>query len=246
MPYKFRARRRKIAYKKTRREPATEVARYKTLPNYVTKGSSTTRAMHIDRVPFPSKKMVKLPYNDVVTLTTVVGTGYPGAHTFNMSSIFDPNTTGTGHQPLYTDQLAAIYKRYRILGVAYKVTFFNHDTASNYLVGVMATTDTGFYPSALPAVQLGEKRGAIIKNYSSETGKLVLKGYVPIAKLFGVSKSTILQENDYSAPFTSNPTKYAYLIVYAADASAASGSIKAQVELNYYGMVEEPVVVSTS
>lgn len=251
MAPRFRSNKRRIAYRRkpariTRGGPRTEVARYQTLPNYVSKGNATTRAMHIDRVPFPAKKMVKLPYNENITLTTATGTGYVGAHTFNTSSIFDPNTSGTGHQPLYADQLAVIYKRYRIMGVSYKITFYNHDTNTNYQVGVLATTDTTFSPVAHSATIVGEKRGAILKNYSYQAGKLTMKGYIPNHKLFGVSKNTIRIENDYSALFTTNPTKFGYLIVFGADTTATAGSIQAQVELVYYGIVEEPHLVASS
>ena len=33
-----------------------------------------------------------------------------------MNSLFDPDQTGTGHQPYYFDQFAALYNRYTVLG----------------------------------------------------------------------------------------------------------------------------------
>lgn len=40
-----------------------------------------------------------------------------------LNSIFDPDFTGTGHQPLYHDQFDNFYKRYSVLGAKLKATF---------------------------------------------------------------------------------------------------------------------------
>jgi len=230
-----------------RKQP--KVSKYKRVykSRYTThRGNATSKAMKIDRSPFPQHKYVVMPYSDIVTLTTAVGTGYPGVHTFNPNSCYDPNTTGTGHQPLYYDQLGLVYRTYRVLGFSYKVTFFNHDTNSNYQVGVMMTADTAYDPSSLSMIYTDEKRGAIVKNYSYQTGKLEMKGYMPINKLFGITKSQLLAERDYSAFFSTNPTMITRFHVMASDVSATSGAIKAKVEFKYYCRVEDPLIVATS
>jgi hypothetical protein len=35
---------------------------------------------------------------------------------YSVSGIFDPNTTGTGHQPMLMDIFAQVYNRYTVLG----------------------------------------------------------------------------------------------------------------------------------
>lgn len=62
---------------------------------------------------FPSELVTRLRYNDTIELTLGVS-GVVG-HTFRMNSLFDPDLTGTGHQPYYFDQLAALYQRYGVL-----------------------------------------------------------------------------------------------------------------------------------
>lgn len=36
-------------------------------------------------------------------------------HLFRANGIFDPDVTGTGHQPLYRDQVADLYTNYTVI-----------------------------------------------------------------------------------------------------------------------------------
>lgn len=63
---------------------------------------------------FPKNRIVKLRYVENVTLD-------PGAVAFaefayRANSIFDPNLTGGGHQPMGRDQWATFYRRYTVIG----------------------------------------------------------------------------------------------------------------------------------
>ena len=64
---------------------------------------------------FPNKIITKLRYAFNIStgpLTNGVGFDY----VFRMNSIFDPDFTSIGHQPLWHDQYANIYLNYRVLG----------------------------------------------------------------------------------------------------------------------------------
>jgi hypothetical protein len=56
-----------------------------------------------------------------------------------MNSLYDPDFTGSGNQPEYFDQLAALYNRYRVYGSAIKVTCipFTAGTQNNVPVNVV-------------------------------------------------------------------------------------------------------------
>lgn len=63
--------------------------------------------------PFPYKAHAIMRYSESFTLTP--STGVPAHHLWRANGIFDPNQTGTGHQPYGHDQYAAIYNHYQIL-----------------------------------------------------------------------------------------------------------------------------------
>lgn len=70
---------------------------------------------------FPSSLVTTLRYADVYTLTST--TQAVAKQVFRMNSLFDPDFTGTGHQPYYFDQIAAIYGGYCVLGAKLKAIF---------------------------------------------------------------------------------------------------------------------------
>ena len=44
---------------------------------------------------------------------------------FRTSSLYDPDRTGTGHQPLFYDEMSTIYNQYRVLGAKCTIRFVN-------------------------------------------------------------------------------------------------------------------------
>ncbi len=72
------------------------------------------------------KVTAKLRYVDDIALdaSTVV------SHNFSCNGIFDPDITGTGHQPLLRDQYALLYGAYRVLSSKITVTLYGGTTTS--------------------------------------------------------------------------------------------------------------------
>ncbi len=71
----------------------------------------------------PDRVLIKMPYGEMIERTPASATDF---YTFRLNSTFDPDLTGTGHQPLGRDQFAGIlYNRYRVHSVQVHVSFSN-------------------------------------------------------------------------------------------------------------------------
>lgn len=70
---------------------------------------------------FPRTLRVKLKYHETVAFSSA--TGAVSSNIFRLNSLFDPNETGVGGQPMYYDQLAAVYGKYVVLNSVIKCTF---------------------------------------------------------------------------------------------------------------------------
>jgi hypothetical protein len=93
---------------------------------------------------FPNTIITKLRYCDSFTVTST--TGAIGFNTFNANSIFDPDATGIGHQPMFRDNYASIYDQYVVIGS--KITVhFAAQTAQNWAVGICGDDDSAFSPT---------------------------------------------------------------------------------------------------
>jgi len=90
-------------------------------------------------IGFPEQLRTTLRYSESYDI---------GAATFgttkqfvSANGIFDPNITGTGHQPLGFDQLMAVYNHYVVLGSTIKATFFGREdtnASQSSVVGIYA------------------------------------------------------------------------------------------------------------
>lgn len=68
------------------------------------------------RVPyggFPQTKVVKLKYCDQYNISA--GVGAIASYEWRANSLYDPDKTSAGHQPMFRDVYANIYNKYRVL-----------------------------------------------------------------------------------------------------------------------------------
>lgn len=120
---------------------------------------------------FPDRLKTKLIYADVVQLQASAGN--PGIWQFRMNSLFDPDLTGTGHQPQWFDQLAAVYARYRVNFAKITATFVPNnvnDTETNdtgpYIIGISTNQNATFSAA---------NYAALLENPNTESTVLVDK-----------------------------------------------------------------------
>jgi len=66
----------------------------------------------------------------------------PAAQVYRINSLFDPNLTGTGHQPNYFDQLTAVYQQYCVVAARMKAEIFNEGTVEINSVIVYSDVNT--------------------------------------------------------------------------------------------------------
>lgn len=63
----------------------------------------------------PNNYVCKMRYVEQFSLNPD-NTGTPSYQVFKCDSLYDPNTTGVGHQPMGFDNLMGMYKKYQVLG----------------------------------------------------------------------------------------------------------------------------------
>lgn len=83
---------------------------------------------------FPNSIITKLRYSEVTSINST--TGSLAKYNFSSNNVYDPNVTGTGHQPLYYDTYASIYDQYVVIGSKIHVTFMPKSTTLNAIVGI--------------------------------------------------------------------------------------------------------------
>jgi len=107
---------------KVRRKQTTKKGRYASRYSpssslSIPRGISSTSK----RFGVPPVFTTKLRYVD--NFNSTLSGAIPTRYSFRLNSIFDPDFTGGGHQPMYRDQLIALYTNYVVLGSVAKFYF---------------------------------------------------------------------------------------------------------------------------
>lgn len=175
--------------------------------------------------PLQAKLRTKLIYFSSITLgaSTVANNS---THNFRANSLYDPDQTGTGHQPRGYDQLKALYQFSEVIGCKITAYFANIDAEKTPIVGVFIS-DTTSYPN--DAYAIGEDGTAKVKRLGNDTNAnsiATISHYVNIAKFTGSKRGS----DSLKALENENPKDDVYFVVTAHD-SIGSGVSAGQVSV---------------
>lgn len=181
------------------------------------------------RQPAPDKLFTKLKYSEAIQYNLSTS-GVLYDYVFQ-SSIYDPDFTATGHQPLWRDQYAAMYNNYRVNGIAYKI-FWKNTNINQMVIGLIQhSTVTTSDTDVNTLIERGTTRKFMLDSLNGRTN--MTKGYLSVAKSYGMSRDQFNSDDGFDAAIGANPTKMAYLHLYTL-MRHTSAIVQAQIELTYY------------
>lgn len=89
---------------------------------------------------YEDEVIVKLPYADVVADIRSYEPGVSALYQYKANSIYDPDLTGSGHQPLGRDTWAAIYDYYKVLETRFTIKIIDLHATTNSTIGQSSNT----------------------------------------------------------------------------------------------------------
>lgn len=190
---------------------------------------------------FPQKMTMTHKYEEVVDITST--TGAQQIHRLLANSMYDPNNTGVGHQPLFFDQMAALYNHYHVIGAKLTCTFIPKASAGIAMgVGVVINDDAS--PAYTSISNLGEQsRGQtrVIAPSSNTPVKIVSK--YSAKKMYGGS---ILGNVNLQGTASANPTELAYWDVVAQAYASGTSAVTVRIQIEYIAVWSEVKDVAES
>lgn len=89
-------------------------------------------------------KMAKMTHKYVESVALTSSLGVISLYRWSTNGLYDPNQSGTGHQPMYFDQMAALYDHFCVIGSKVKITAVNVTGTSDpaFQIGVYVNDDT--------------------------------------------------------------------------------------------------------
>lgn len=180
-------------------------------------------------------KAVCLRYNATVTLD-ITALGLTAWHVFRANSIFDPDLTGLGHQPLYRDSWAQFYNKYTVVSAKMVAEFVTqYETkVGQYWCATMVSDD----PSDTPVdVTTLKERGK--PKYTCTL--LAGRDAVPSVRMVRAASSkrvmgvtNVRDDPNYQATMASNPASTWFMGVGVYPVVPAEDNYAIQVNVTLY------------
>jgi len=181
------------------------------------KRSSRTTANLVNNTSgFPRRTMVKLVYHETY-LSGSIATGSDD-RLYDLNSIYDPNRSGTGHQPMGRDQWATMYNRYRVHSAKVEVTF-NYMHGSGLQATIIGTNDTA---SIAPYDAAAEQPMSVSGSNTGYGNRIKLKKTFNLPRLNGQTKQQYIADDRFQAQMGSNPSELLCLHIVTAPGDGVS------------------------
>lgn len=173
---------------------------------------------------------------------TIVAGAYDDQQ-FRCNGLFDPDVNVGGGQPLYFDQLTAIYNHFTVLSSFIEVQVLGQPTNHNQLMyGVYIDDDTTTVSSA---TSLMSRPGAVFKICDStvETPKPIRLGW-SAAKTFG--NPTPWTDPELQGSASADPVEQSHFTIGLADTTLQNATYLVSVKITYNVMWDELKTIAVS
>lgn len=209
------------------------------------------------RMPYSISKRGFLPRTTTRVLTYATtfsmdaAAGSYAQYAFRLNSLYDPDLTGTGHQPFGFDEMMAYYQRYTVIGAKVSCSFdYRTDADStqkswvcSYLEDtddLKADTPTSYQDfQEMPGIQFRE---------SNPDGAVILNRRVGMKKFFRTKGILPQSGQDFSGTSTTNPARGCDLYFRAVghDSANEPDAVYGSIKIEYLTVFTEPLTIGAS
>lgn len=184
----------------------------------------------------PKKTIVTHKYRETIKITSTTGVLF--TQFFSCNGLYDPNITGTGHQPLYFDQMSALYNHYTVIGakISCKITSATATVGPQQCV-LLQTDDTTYTGTGTPDGIGEQSLGVQTILPLGATRNAYLSRKWSAKKTFGGS---VLGNDNLQGTSASNPVEQSYFMFGMAtmDGSTTS-SVFVEFDISYIAIWDE-------
>lgn len=192
----------------------------------------------------PAEVFRALPYYDAASL--IFSSVSLTSRIYRISSLYDPDFTGTGHQPRGFDQLAQMYENYKVHACKIDVTFTTKDTTTDSFMCFVHAYDLTKLEYSWNAIDLNENPGGPIRMgiLTNTNRQCTISLYVKLHKVTGVSKTSYNSNDEYGAYIGSNPAVNTFLNIgaYTLDGSTNTAGIDYHANFTFFSHLFRPKI----
>ncbi len=192
----------------------------------------------------PNFAWIKLGMKYSDTFDTTLTAGTIQDYIFRANSLFDPDRTGTGHQPMQYDQYFPIYNRYHVYALTWHITSSSAADTYHLACGIvngaeLFTTVTDFRTF---------REGPMVRDFTSSYGSpsIIASGHHDLYRYNGIGFKAYMTDDRFGSVGTTNPTEIIDFHVFHYNPSANSVAIHWQVDLKFHCVLHDPILADPS
>lgn len=199
--------------------------------------------------PFPPAIKRTLHYTESYSFTTgsvgVLGT----AVQMNLNSLYDPNASGVGHQPYGFDQVAALYRVYKVTGVTVELKWTNPSADGLVCVAMTGSQGLNYALAGRSHDEVSELPFTVTRILNdSGSQNATVRQYFPMYTLLGVTPNQFSSDvSQYQAAVTASPAAMPKLKMAVGSIVGETGAtVQCKVTLKFHSVFYDRIVQDQS
>jgi len=179
---------------------------------------------------------------NAISITSTLGV--MGHYQFSANGMFDPDITSSGHQPLYFDQVTALYNHYHVIGSRIKVTGITGDSnTASFSWALWQNDDTSTTPSDVAT--LAETANSVYKMQPAQITATPQSATLnwSAKRTFGGST---LADSELQGTATANPSEQSIFQITVQTHGAVTAAMLFNVEIDYIAVWTELKDIASS
>lgn len=165
------------------------------------------------------------------------------SNVLSANGLYDPEITGTGHQPMGFDQLMLSYYHYNVTH-SHLIATFHNLSASTPVVSVRIDGNSTPITVVDSLIEVGISNHSVLEAKSTFGATKVLETKVSIARFEGVDD--VLDVNELRGSVSANPAEQTYFHVQCWDNTGTTTNVLVEIVLEFTAVFTEPRVLSAS
>jgi len=206
-------------------------------------GSVANPILTVRQIPlFGLRTRKRMQYFESVAVTGTASQVY--TYIYSANGVYDPNITGTGHNPMGFDQMMLFYNHYTVMGSKIRVVYQNTGTVDTH-VGLSVSGSTSASTDYVTMIENGDLIYTILTPTGIAGSVATLRSSSKAADFQGLQY--VMDDPDMRGDAASNPVEqlYYYISIWN-PANATVPSVLIDVYIEYDVMYHEPRKAPTS
>lgn len=191
--------------------------------------------VNVGKQAWPPQLVNTVRYVEAISITLTLGVGNAR---FTANGLYDPNQSGTGHQPMYFDQLMAVYDHYTVLKSKIKIT---PSYSGTLYFAAYVDDDTSGPSNFTSAMEYDESKGYLRNGAVSVFPPINLSW--DAVKKFGPNP---LANDNLQGTSSANPAEISTYYITVYDPSTPNTSMQCLVEMEFQVVWDEFATTSPS